>query len=208
MTDDFSNDFSQIKIDPEKDYYQKTDRSRKSKFDIRKPKWLRVPEEMPIGLIGIVLFALVVLFILFFPRGDKQAGESYLAAVEQRLLFLEEKTAAMESSEALSSNAGFEKQIQKLEQRIASLEGSHSLRMNQLENQLKRIKRSSGVSSTKKAAASAPLKAAGKYHTVKKGETVYRIGLKYGLKPDEVRRLNKLGKDDKIFPGQRLIIAK
>ncbi len=42
------------------------------------------------------------------------------------------------------------------------------------------------------------------HHTVKKGENLYRIGIKYGLKMDELRKLNKLGPDTSIYPGQKL----
>jgi len=215
MTDDYTNDLSQIKIDTEKDDYQDMARSRKSRINITKPKWFKVPDDMPLGLIGIVLFALVVLFILFFHRSSKDKTNSYLAEVEQRLLLLEEKAVTSVSPETSSTlNEGFEKRVQKLEQRMDILEGSLSLRMKQLEKELKRLRKSvvtrpaKKPSAQKRADKTISKKVAGKYHTVKAGDTVYSIGLKYGLKPDELRRLNKLGKDAKIFPGQKLHVTK
>lgn len=216
MTDDYDNHLSQIKIDTEKDEYQDTAHSRKSRINIVKPKWFKVPDQMPLGLIGIVLFALIILFILFFPKSGKDKTNGYLAEVEQRLLLLEEKTAILASAQMSSPSLseGFEERVQKLEQRMEILEGSLSLRMKQLEKKLKVLRTSSVTRTSKKTSAqkrtdkTIPKKKSGIYHTVKAGDTVYSIGLKYGLKPDEVRRLNKLGKDAKIFPGQKLHVSK
>jgi LysM repeat protein len=43
------------------------------------------------------------------------------------------------------------------------------------------------------------------YHEVLAGETLYRISLRYGIKVDELRRLNELP-DATIYPKQRLLI--
>ena len=44
------------------------------------------------------------------------------------------------------------------------------------------------------------------YHVVKSGENLYRIGLKYGLTPAEIRTLNNLHETSPIVPGQRLTV--
>lgn len=53
-------------------------------------------------------------------------------------------------------------------------------------------------------AAGAP--AAGMTHTVKAGETLYRIGLKYHVSLDKLRKWNNLSKDQ-IEVGQKLIVS-
>ena len=45
------------------------------------------------------------------------------------------------------------------------------------------------------------------YHEVVAGETLYGISRRYGLKVDELRRLNKLEPEATIFPAQRLLIS-
>jgi hypothetical protein len=45
-----------------------------------------------------------------------------------------------------------------------------------------------------------------KYHTVQKGETVYAISRKYGVKPQAIIAVNKLGKGGTIVVGQKLLI--
>ena len=44
------------------------------------------------------------------------------------------------------------------------------------------------------------------YHVVKKGESLYRIGLNYTLTLDDIRKLNNLDASSQIFPGQKLVV--
>jgi LysM repeat protein len=44
------------------------------------------------------------------------------------------------------------------------------------------------------------------YHTVQKGENLYKIGKKYGKTPEEIKKLNNL-KTSTIYPGQKLIVG-
>jgi len=46
-----------------------------------------------------------------------------------------------------------------------------------------------------------------KYHKVRQGETLYRIGLKYDVPVTEIRRLNHLNPNESIHPGQRLLVS-
>jgi len=46
-----------------------------------------------------------------------------------------------------------------------------------------------------------------KYHKVRHGETLYRIGLKYNVPVTEIRRLNHLQANESIHPGQRLLVS-
>jgi LysM repeat protein len=45
-------------------------------------------------------------------------------------------------------------------------------------------------------------------HEVRRGETLYRIALKYGLTVDELCRLNNISPSQPIHPGQKLIIGR
>ena len=45
------------------------------------------------------------------------------------------------------------------------------------------------------------------YHEVVKGETLYRISIKYGISVDELKRLNNLKNNQPIYPKQKLIVA-
>ena len=46
-----------------------------------------------------------------------------------------------------------------------------------------------------------------KYHVVARGETLYRIAMKYGLTVDALRNLNRMSPDQSIHPGQKLMVT-
>jgi len=53
----------------------------------------------------------------------------------------------------------------------------------------------------------APIAAAkGQFHVVQSGDTLFGIGKKYGVSIDELCRLNNIGKDKPIYPGQKIIV--
>jgi LysM repeat protein len=61
--------------------------------------------------------------------------------------------------------------------------------------------------STKKASAKAPArKPATRYHTVRKGETLYSISKKYNTSVNALRKLNHLSANDKIYPGTNILV--
>ena len=46
-----------------------------------------------------------------------------------------------------------------------------------------------------------------KMHTVKQGDTLYRISRRYQLSVDQLREYNKLGAKSAIYPGQQLYVS-
>lgn len=50
------------------------------------------------------------------------------------------------------------------------------------------------------------VKSNGLYHVVKKGETLYRVSLKYGLSVQELCRINKITPVTVIVPGRKLLV--
>ena len=50
------------------------------------------------------------------------------------------------------------------------------------------------------------VKSNGLYHVVKKGETLYRVSLKYGLSVEELCRINKITPVTVIVPGRKLLV--
>jgi len=49
--------------------------------------------------------------------------------------------------------------------------------------------------------------AKGRYHEVRRGDSLYRIALQYGTSVDELCRLNNMSRNQVIYPGQRLLVA-
>jgi len=46
-----------------------------------------------------------------------------------------------------------------------------------------------------------------RYHIVKRGDSLYRIALKYGLTVDGLCNLNKISPRQSIYPGQKLVVS-
>jgi LysM repeat protein len=46
-----------------------------------------------------------------------------------------------------------------------------------------------------------------RYHTVQAGETLHIIGRRYGLKINDLRRLNRLSASEVLRPGQKLVLS-
>ncbi len=119
---------------------------------------------------------------------------------------------------------------QVLSERVARLETAFSVKFDSLADRMLKIERSilalnqksvaqvkaKSVAKPKVAVKKIPAKKAvvkkpivkkePMFHTVKKGETLYSIGKKYNIKIDTLRKLNKLSKTAKIYPGDNLLI--
>jgi len=142
----------------------------------------------------------VILIYLFLKPAERvQQPESTLAP---KLEVLERRVAQLETRGRVPSQ-----QDEKLE----TLSKSLSDRMSQIEKELARVK--AEVESAKKKIEAAPVPQKDQdrpkqasTHVVSKGETLYRIALKYNMTIDEVRRMNDLKPDQPIFPGQKLLV--
>jgi len=73
----------------------------------------------------------------------------------------------------------------------------------------RRTDKSALKASTKKASAKPPArKPETRYHTVRKGETLYGISRRYGLTVNELKRLNKIPAGAALKPGDRLRLSR
>lgn len=54
--------------------------------------------------------------------------------------------------------------------------------------------------------AAPPAQSCTQYHTVQRGENLYRIALKYGTTVSELQRINKIANPNRIYAGQRLCV--
>jgi LysM repeat protein len=113
-----------------------------------------------------------------------------------------------------------EQNISGLEQRLAELQGKMSTsgsdpillqRVDALAKKVESMekqKRPTAESKSKPSTPSKPAMSAEKrYHTVSKGETLYRISKKYGISLAELRKLNNLSGDQQLRIGQKLLVS-
>ena len=148
-------------------------------------------------LLGILLAVIFVGGIFYFfskrPTGDE-------------VRFLQSKVIELERK-----NAELEKQLGELQGKIGAITPASDLilRMDGLAQKVEALEKQPTTESRRKP--SPPSKPAvsteEQYHTVQKGETLYRISKKYGISVEELRKLNNLSEDQPIYTGQKLRIS-
>ena len=113
-----------------------------------------------------------------------------------------------------------EQKIASLERQIADLQGKLGTvgpdpallqRVDALAQKVEALEKQKQPTAEPKAKPSAPSKPAvsteKQYHTVQKGETLYRISKKYGISVEELRKLNNLSADQPLRTGQKLLVS-
>ena len=118
-----------------------------------------------------------------------------------------------------SKIASFEEKIMGLEKQIVDLQGKSvagapdpSLlhRVDALSQKVEALEKRSVLATESKSKPSPPkpqVKGQKRYHTVQKGETLYRISKKYGITVTELRKLNDLSESQSVRTGQKLLIS-
>ena len=136
-------------------------------------------------LIGAVILGLFVLVAVLFPRSSNVDSGNRMRSLEKRIKQLEERLYRLDRIEA------------NLEQ-IGEKNKQFTTFIDTFRTPETPSKRSTAQTSEKQTKAI--------YHEVLAGETLYGIGLRYGIKVDELRRLNKLEPEATIYPEQKLLI--
>ncbi len=138
-------------------------------------------------LIGIGILAAAVI-VYFFGFSGKDKSAEMIAQMEAKLAAVEQRTAALEKQiEDIASGP-----LKSLGERVEMLE----------KRPVEPPK--TPAASKVKAAVPSPAK---RYHEVKKGETVTSIAKRYGLSPEELRRINNLGPKAALSVGQKLLVG-
>ena len=154
------------------------------------------------ALMGIMLILIFAAGIFYFitnrPTARDTKGEEILAP---KIAALEQKV------------AGLEGQITELQGR-STKGATDPFLLHQVDVLAKKVEaiergaRQPGVESKSKSDPPKPVVISQKkYHTVQRGETLLKIGKKYGIAVEELRKLNNLSKDQSIKIGQKLLVS-
>jgi len=160
------------------------------------------PDKKKIGIfaaIGVVVLAVIGGIYMMLGGGGVSKDEvrlmqTKIGSLEQKITAMEKQQAALQARlPAEGAEAALTGKIDTLAQRVEALE-----------------KKPAPVAAEKPKAAQKEKAASSgkKVHTVQKGETIYGISKKYGMKPDDLRKLNNLGAEDTVKPGQKLVVSK
>lgn len=176
----------------------------------------RVFQPIYIAVGGFLI--LIVLSVVMIARTYSLAEKVQLLALESRLEQLEGRLGSIEGEGGLSQTGGAGNQLILLTERLDQLEANMTARINSLANQLNTMppkpvaeaapKAESGSKTQAAAAAPGPEKETqAKIHTVKQGETLYRISRRYNLSVEQLRQYNQLDQKAAIYPGQKLKVS-
>ncbi|MGD8991686.1 MAG: LysM peptidoglycan-binding domain-containing protein [Desulfobacterales bacterium] len=155
---------------------------------------------------------LIVLTIMVIARTYSLAEKSQLLALQSRIEQLESRLGSMGAEGGLTQAGGSGSQLILLTERLDQLEANMTARISSLATQLNTTAAKPAAEPVKQAEAAPkaepPKKAAAaKIHTVKQGDTLYRISRRYNLSVDQLRQYNQLDSKTAIYPGQKLKVS-
>ena len=155
---------------------------------------------------------LIVLSIIGIARTYSLAEKVQFLALESRLEQLENRLGSIEGEGGLSQAAGQGNQLILLTERLDQLEANMTARINSMANQLNAAPAKPVAEATTKTEAAVPApslknEAKATIHTVKQGETLYRISRRYNLSVEQLRQFNQLDQQASIYPGQKLKVS-
>jgi LysM repeat protein len=155
----------------------------------------------------------LVVFFVSMAGKDNNIEVARIETLEKRLGSLEDRLFKMEGTDIQIKSVGQQDgKIEALQGKVLQLETDITSRMDRISTDLSKLSKKSSVSikatpaprgkTTAKAAASQPL-----YHQVRSGDTLFGIGIQYGISVEEISKLNKLSSKKVIHPGQKLIVG-
>lgn len=152
---------------------------------------------------GVAAVVLLAAFFLLLGRGDPGDDEARgdlaerMDRIEMRLDRLEGSVKQVPS--VIGRMEGLGKSLSRLESEQRNLLD----RMDRLSRRLDQLSRPAPAKASPGPSTTGPAT-----HTVKRGETLFSIAKRYGLSVEALCRLNGIGRNDVIQPGQKLVVGK
>ncbi len=160
-----------------------------------------------------VVVILLALIYIFLPMGQGSREQTRLKTLEDRLDQVEKRMLKLEGlGERVVNLEKILKDNGTLEKQLARLEASLARRMDQVDKELIQMRKkvaaggSKNVGTQPVAPQTKAAAASTTYHIVKKGDTLYSIGRRYGLSIDRLKKINKLDNNSVIYTGQKLSV--
>jgi LysM repeat protein len=171
-------------------------------------------------LMGVVLFLIAIGGLRLLLFGGKGGDENRLRVLEERILNLEERYKKFDSIDGKVTRIWEQaKSFENFKERFNRIEASMSLRMDHLASNIDSMQkqlptadsgskrsRFTGIAEKKPSKKGAVKSGSVRYHTVASKETLYGISIKYGIKLEDLLKMNHMNKNSVIQPGQKLIV--
>lgn len=183
------------------------------------------PKSMkPVLIGGGILLVAVIVILMFLSGAPKSAEKDLIKGLETRLKSIEEKLAKLDWIDTgMARLERKEKEIASISDRMAQLEGTLTKRVDQLSKEMTKAPAKPSEPPAHKVESAAPKPEAAppkpaapakaekdaktRTHEVQKGETIFGISRKYKIPADQLMKINKLGPNDPIKPGQHLLLG-
>ena len=148
-------------------------------------------------LAAVGVLVLIVLMVILF-TGSGGLSKEDLAPMEARLNQLENRLKTLEPlAERMET---IDKRTKGIERSLASLRRSNSA----LKKQITAVNLK--VGKLQKTRVPAPSKSKSRYHTVRRGDTLYSISKKYSVTIDDLLKRNKMKKGQELKIGQKVLL--
>jgi LysM repeat protein len=178
---------------------------RRTSLDLKSQGWGIV-----FGGVGVLI--LITIFILISAGDDRESNED-LNSIKSGIAQIDKRISRLEDVEKRASH--LEAEVEKLKQSMAELDrtgGSLRKGLDELTQEVDQLQRGMATTTVEASAKPAAKKETvsrekRQYHTVRSGDTLFRIALKYGIPLDELRRINNLTPNQDIYPDQKLLVT-
>ena len=171
-------------------------------------------------LVGVVLFLVAIGGLRLLFSSGKGGDENRIRVLEERIQNLEERYRKFDSIDGKVTRIWEQaKSFESFKERFDRIEASMTLRMDHLASNIDSLRkqlagadsgskttRSTGIANKKAAQKGAVKSSSVRYHTVASKETLYGISIKYGIKLEDLLKMNHMNKNSVIQPGQKLIV--
>jgi LysM repeat protein len=187
------------------------DEERQTRIPRKSPPSIRRPFILLTICVGLLI--VLMLTIWFRQEPADAALQNRLQMIETRLTNLENRINEFRQIDEQLAQLDFHnKELVAATRRLDQTNAAVSERMDLIAQELVELQRRTASTPPKEPPPRAPAAATPKetvaapHHVVQKGETLYSISRRYKISLEELRRLNGLGNDNTIRPGQKLIV--
>jgi hypothetical protein len=164
-------------------------------------------------LLGVVLFLVAMGGLKLLFSSAKGADENRLRVLEEKVQKLEYKYRKFDSIDGKVTRIWEQaKSFEHFKDRFDRIEASMSLRMDHLASNIDSLRKQLALApphpKTTRQTKVTDKSSSVRYHTVASKETLYGISIKYGIKLEDLLKMNHMTKNSVIQPGQKLIVKR
>ena len=178
---------------------------RRTSLDLKSQGWGIV-----FGGVGVLI--LITLFTLI-SGGDDGGSSEDLNSIKAGIAQMYKRIKRIDDVEKRASH--LEAEVKELKQSMSKIDrtgGSLRKELDKLTQKMDQLQRGMAPptvnNSTKPTVKKEPISQEKRqYHTVRNGDTLYRIALRYGIPLSELRRINNLTPNQDIYPNQKLFVT-